>query len=78
MLEAQEIVVDFAEETERAQVSILMQSQQGVAAISSLLERKGYLTCEECGNDIPAERRAAYPAARTCVPCQTIIEKFYG
>lgn len=78
MLEQEEeIVVDFAEETEKAQVAILVQAQNGVSAIQEKLTRKGLSHCEECGDEIPLGRQQAYPAARTCVSCQEYIEKFY-
>jgi phage/conjugal plasmid C-4 type zinc finger TraR family protein len=76
-LEEQEIVVDFAEEAECAQVSTLLTTTHIIKTIQEKLVRKGFLTCEECGDHIPEDRRVAYPAARTCVPCQTWIEKFY-
>ncbi|MEQ5029094.1 TraR/DksA family transcriptional regulator [Klebsiella aerogenes] len=30
--------------------------------------------CSECGEDIPAPRRAAVPGCQTCAECQSIIE----
>lgn len=30
--------------------------------------------CDECGEDIPAPRRAAVPGCRTCADCQGVIE----
>lgn len=30
--------------------------------------------CEECGEDIPAPRRAAVPGCQTCADCQGVIE----
>ena len=30
--------------------------------------------CAECGEDIPAPRRAAVPGCQTCAECQSIIE----
>lgn len=30
--------------------------------------------CEECGEDIPAPRRAAVPGCQTCASCQEEIE----
>lgn len=35
---------------------------------------KGQDWCEDCGEDIPQERRAAAPWAVRCVPCQEIKE----
>jgi phage/conjugal plasmid C-4 type zinc finger TraR family protein len=31
--------------------------------------------CEECGEPIPPARRQALPGVRTCVPCQSTIDK---
>lgn len=31
--------------------------------------------CDECGEDIPAARRAALPGVRTCVACQSERDK---
>ena len=30
--------------------------------------------CAECGEDIPAPRRAAAPGCQTCADCQSVIE----
>lgn len=30
--------------------------------------------CEDCGEDIPAPRRAAVPGCQTCADCQGVIE----
>lgn len=30
--------------------------------------------CEDCGGDIPEERRAAVPGCQMCADCQGIIE----
>lgn len=30
--------------------------------------------CEECGEDIPAPRRAAVPGCQTCAECQSLKE----
>lgn len=30
--------------------------------------------CEECGEDIPAPRRAAAPGCQTCASCQSDLE----
>lgn len=30
--------------------------------------------CAECGEDIPAPRRAAVPGCQTCADCQGVIE----
>ncbi|WP_142689004.1 TraR/DksA family transcriptional regulator [Klebsiella aerogenes] len=30
--------------------------------------------CTECGEDIPAPRRATVPGCQTCAECQSVIE----
>jgi len=30
--------------------------------------------CEECGTEIPAQRREAVPGCATCVDCQQLLE----
>lgn len=76
--ENEEIIVDFSEETEKVQLGLLLQAQNEVAHIQEKLNVKGFLTCEECGDSIPDERRKVYPSARTCVPCQTWIEENFS
>lgn len=40
-------------------------------ARAALTAGEGLDECEECGEAIPAARRRALPAARTCVQCQS-------
>ena len=35
---------------------------------------EGSTHCQECGEEIPAARRAALPGARTCIPCQSGLD----
>lgn len=35
----------------------------------------GLADCEECGEPIPPQRRAALPGVRTCVSCQSSRDK---
>lgn len=35
-----------------------------------LASGEGTRDCEDCGEEIPAKRRAAQPASRTCIGCQ--------
>ena len=41
-----------------------------MAARSRIPDGGGLSACEECGDVIPAKRRAALPGSRTCVTCQ--------
>lgn len=46
----------------------------GVAMVRERLQGQGAEECEECGIDIPAARRKAYPSAVCCVECQSLRE----
>lgn len=46
----------------------------GVALVQARLQGQGAEECEECGIDIPAARRKAYPSAVCCVECASIRE----
>lgn len=39
------------------------------------LALEGEEYCAECGEEIPAGRRAALPSATRCLPCQTAFER---
>ena len=47
----------------------------GVAMVRERLQGQGAEECEECGIEIPAARRKAYPSAVCCVECQSIRER---
>lgn len=38
------------------------------------LKQAGTVYCDECGDEIPAERREKHPHVRFCVPCKTLLE----
>jgi phage/conjugal plasmid C-4 type zinc finger TraR family protein len=42
--------------------------------VSRVRHGRGSVCCVECGEDIPAERRAQVPNATRCVHCQTRFE----
>jgi RNA polymerase-binding transcription factor DksA len=58
---------------ERQQVAALLEvARHRLAEVEAALGRRragGYGVCEVCGREIPEERLAARPAARTCVAC---------
>lgn len=31
--------------------------------------------CEDCGDNIPEDRREAYPGCKRCVTCQQLVER---
>ena len=62
---------------ERAQVAALLAEAQAYLgdldrAVSRLADG-AYWFCERCGVEIPAERLAARPGARSCVTCAVLI-----
>ena len=44
-------------------------------ARSKLAKGEGLTHCEECGVAIPAARRAAIPAVRFCIDCQSVVDE---
>jgi phage/conjugal plasmid C-4 type zinc finger TraR family protein len=45
------------------------------AARARLPSGEGATHCEECGEEIPEARRHALPGARTCVACQSSLDR---
>lgn len=54
----------------RAEEFQRQQDELKVGRIRSSLVLKGDEFCQDCGEDIGAERRAALPSATRCVDCQ--------
>ncbi|HEY7900031.1 MAG TPA: DksA/TraR family C4-type zinc finger protein [Caulobacteraceae bacterium] len=46
-----------------------------LAARARLPSGEGASHCDECGEAIPKARRRALPGARTCVACQTTLDR---
>lgn len=46
-----------------------------LAARARLAAGEGADDCDDCGDAIPKKRRAALPAVRTCVACQSERDK---
>lgn len=62
-------VADLAEQREAAERAL------GLQRVRARVAAEGTAECVECGIEIPSARRAAYPAARTCVDCQAALER---
>lgn len=45
------------------------------AARSRMPSGEGLEDCEACGEEIPEKRRAALPGVRTCVACQSKLDR---
>ncbi|KIA80579.1 conjugal transfer protein TraR [Chromobacterium sinusclupearum] len=48
--------------------------EQALARHFQQLQSSGYSHCEDCGEAIPAARRAAIPSCTRCVQCQQQAE----
>jgi phage/conjugal plasmid C-4 type zinc finger TraR family protein len=44
-------------------------------ARARILRGEGETHCEQCGEEIVEARRRALPGARTCVPCQSALDR---
>jgi DnaK suppressor protein len=66
------------ERTHEISVLLSLRDKEKLLAIDEALEklREGtYGVCEECGDEIGAGRLKAMPLARSCVTCQSRLEK---
>ncbi len=67
------------EEQEQAQVNSLIQNANAVAAVQAALAKQrsqpSLVECEDCGEDIPEERRLAMRGITRCIYCQGLYER---
>lgn len=49
--------------------------ERAIQRAQAKLALKGDEFCQDCGEEIPAARRAALPSATRCTPCQTKLER---
>jgi len=64
----------MADVADSAQDGIELDAQLGIAAALVAIQGEGSDDCENCGEEIPADRRQAAPWAVRCAPCQSIVE----
>ncbi len=60
---------------ELAEKAVNAERDDGVQRVSATLSATGSATCQDCGEEIEAARRAAAPFARRCVTCQRDTER---
>lgn len=70
--EALEISRSAADLVDRATCIEGLERSAGVAAVQARLLGAGSDECQDCGCEIPADRRAAAPWAVRCIHCQQI------
>lgn len=68
-----------SEEQEQAQVNALIQNANAVAAVQAALAKQrsqpSLSECEDCGEDIPEQRRIAMRGITRCIHCQGLFER---
>lgn len=68
-----------SEEQEQAQVNALIQNANAVAAVQAALAKQrsqpSLSECEDCGEDIPEQRRLAMRGITRCIYCQGLLER---
>lgn len=65
---------DSRDESDRASALEAATVVGGVSAVQAQMQGQGQDWCEDCGFDIPKDRRAAAPWAVRCAPCQSAKE----
>ncbi|WP_028447778.1 TraR/DksA C4-type zinc finger protein [Chitinimonas koreensis] len=60
----------MSDEVDLANDAVQNRLDGAIAMQRAALHRQGTPECEDCGDDIPLDRRAVYPAATRCVACQ--------
>lgn len=68
----------MADEIEIAGDYIQRKTDERTAIIRAQVVGQGQDYCEDCGNDLTPERRAAAPWAIRCVPCADVLERKKG
>ena len=60
---------------EQAEAMVTAERDKAIADIRAQLAEPGADDCEDCGDEIPVQRRAAMPSARRCADCETRRER---
>lgn len=64
------------EEAEMGQIHALHLNFNAIAAVQAKLPKGDSLEfCEDCGEDIPEDRRKAMKGCIRCIHCQTLFER---
>jgi len=71
-------LADAAAEMEVAMVMRESQELKEVEAALARIADASYGSCFDCGEEIGEARLKAYPAARSCLPCQEKYEREQG
>ena len=66
---------ESADDLDRATAVEAAAVMGGVSDVLARMQGAGQDWCEDCGEDMPAERRAKVPYAIRCMPCQALHER---
>jgi phage/conjugal plasmid C-4 type zinc finger TraR family protein len=67
-------LADMADQQIEDRLRSALAHTQSLKSLS--LAKAGYsMTCDECGEPIPAERHKALPGCATCVDCANLLEQ---
>lgn len=64
----------MADDIDRANDLAEFERHVNAESLAARAHQAGRADCEDCGEEIPMERRAAYPAASRCFECQREAE----
>ena len=67
-------MIERCDEIERAAMYVEAENARMIAEARASLATSGTTECIDCGREIEPKRRAAMPAARRCIECQSHIE----
>lgn len=62
------------DDMERATAISAAHTEACLGAVTRQLRQPGTPDCQICGEPIPEPRRQQMPSARTCRPCQEVME----
>jgi phage/conjugal plasmid C-4 type zinc finger TraR family protein len=60
---------------EQAEAMVQAERDKAIADVRAKLAEPGSEDCEDCGEEIPKQRRDAMPSARRCADCESRRER---
>ena len=72
--------IDSSVEEQERELDLLLQEREqtrleGIEIALTRIESEDFGYCDECGEEISKKRLLAFPLARTCINCQSNIER---
>ncbi len=73
--DSDDAVADTLIDTDNAIIGIHLQKASDLNAALDRIQTGDYGVCIDCGNEINFKRLSAYPTAKRCIECQSMLEK---